>query len=112
MGPSSTVTDNDRTASTQHLIPNSLTKRELQIVDLVSNGLQNKEIARELKLSSGTIKVHLHNIFTKLAVNNRAALVRLATSSREVMGAALFVLIKFSKLIAAALLNNFGELLG
>ncbi len=51
-----------------------LTKRESQIMELVSEGLSNKEIGRRLNLSEGTIKVHLHHIYQKLAVNNRTAL--------------------------------------
>jgi two-component system, NarL family, nitrate/nitrite response regulator NarL len=51
-----------------------LTERQRQIVKLVSEGLSNKEVGRRLNLSEGTIRVHLHNIYQKLAVNNRTAL--------------------------------------
>ena len=44
----------------------ALTGRERQIMRLVSEGLSNKEIARRLNLTDGTIKVHLHRIFQKL----------------------------------------------
>jgi DNA-binding NarL/FixJ family response regulator len=60
----------------------SLTKRERQIVNLVSEGLSNKEVGGRLNLTSGTIKVHLHNIFAKLAINNRSALTALAVHHR------------------------------
>jgi two-component system nitrate/nitrite response regulator NarL len=53
----------------------ALTNRERQIIRLVSEGLSNKEIARRLKVRDGTIKVHLHNIFQKLRVSKRTALV-------------------------------------
>jgi two-component system nitrate/nitrite response regulator NarL len=53
----------------------ALTNRERQIIHLVSEGLSNKEIARRLKIANGTIKVHLHNIFQKLQVSKRTALV-------------------------------------
>jgi len=56
----------------------ALTDRERQIVQLVSEGLSNKEIGRRLDISDGTIKAHLHNIYDKLAVNNRTALAALA----------------------------------
>jgi len=59
-----------------------LTKRERQIVKLVSAGLPNKEVARQLNLTAGTIKVHLHNIFSKLAIKNRTALTALAVSDQ------------------------------
>ncbi len=51
-----------------------LTEREYQIMELVSEGLSNKEIGRRLNLSEGTIKVHLHHTYQKLAVHNRTAL--------------------------------------
>ena len=53
----------------------ALTDRERQILRLVSEGLSNKEIGRRLKITDGTIKVHLHNIFQKLRVSKRTALV-------------------------------------
>jgi two-component system nitrate/nitrite response regulator NarL len=55
-----------------------LTERERQIVRLVSEGLSNKEVGRQLNVSDGTIKVHLHHIYQKLAINNRTALAALA----------------------------------
>jgi two-component system nitrate/nitrite response regulator NarL len=56
-----------------------LTSRERQIVlTLVASGLSNKGIGRQLNLSEGTVKVHMHNIFTKLGVCNRTALVAMA----------------------------------
>ena len=61
-----------------------LTGRECQIVKLVSAGLPNKEVGRQLNLTAGTVKVHLHNIFSKLAINNRTALTALAVSDRYI----------------------------
>ena len=63
----------------------SLTERERQIMHLVSTtGQSNKEIGRQLNLTEGTVKVHLHHMFQKLAVHNRTALAVLATpSTRE-----------------------------
>jgi DNA-binding NarL/FixJ family response regulator len=57
-----------------------LTERERQIAKLVSAGLSNKEVGRQLNLTAGTIKVHLHNIYEKLGVNNRTRLTALAVS--------------------------------
>lgn len=48
-----------------------LTDRELQILAMVSRGLQNKLIAVALRLSEHTVKIHLHNIITKLGAHNR-----------------------------------------
>lgn len=55
-----------------------LTHRERQIVRLVSEGMSNKEIARQLNVSPGTVKVHLYNIFQKLEITNRTVLAALA----------------------------------
>jgi len=52
----------------------ALTHRERQIIRLVSEGLSNKQIARRLNISDGTVKVHLHHIFEKLRVDNRTTL--------------------------------------
>jgi two-component system, NarL family, nitrate/nitrite response regulator NarL len=52
----------------------SLTLREAEIAHLVSRGLRNKEIARELHLSEGTVKMHLHHIYEKLHLGGRTQL--------------------------------------
>jgi two-component system, NarL family, nitrate/nitrite response regulator NarL len=51
-----------------------LTARELEIVRSVAAGLRNQEIANRLKISVGTVKIHLHNIYDKLDVDGRVAL--------------------------------------
>ncbi len=48
-----------------------LTKKETEIIHLVSLGLSNKEMANKLNVSEGTIKSHLYNIFRKLGVKSR-----------------------------------------
>ena len=58
-----------------------LTRREREIMLLVSEGLQNKEIGRQLDVSEGTVKIHLHHIFKKLHVANRTALAILVRTS-------------------------------
>ncbi|MBB4371667.1 DNA-binding NarL/FixJ family response regulator [Bradyrhizobium sp. cir1] len=59
-----------------------LTHRERQIARLVSEGKSNKEIARQLNVSHGTVKVHLYNIFQKLEITNRTVLATLALLQR------------------------------
>lgn len=49
----------------------ALTKRELEVLNLMAAGMTNKEIAIELGITAGTVKVHTHNIFSKLNVNRR-----------------------------------------
>jgi two-component system nitrate/nitrite response regulator NarL len=60
-----------------------LTERERQIMHLVAEGLSNKEVGRQLNISDGTIKVHLHHIYQKLAISNRTALAALAFSHHD-----------------------------
>ena len=49
----------------------SLTKREMEILRLVAEGLTNEEIGKKIFISETTVKTHLTNIFDKLKVNNR-----------------------------------------
>jgi two-component system nitrate/nitrite response regulator NarL len=48
-----------------------LTRRESEILELVANGLSNKEIANELSITEGTVKNHVHNALEKLHLTNR-----------------------------------------
>jgi DNA-binding CsgD family transcriptional regulator/N-acetylneuraminic acid mutarotase len=49
----------------------SLSDRELEILELVATGKSNKDIARELHITTNTVKVHVRNIFGKLEVASR-----------------------------------------
>ena len=49
-----------------------LTPREVEVLTAVSNGLTNKEIARELGISRHTVKFHLESLMRKLGVSSRA----------------------------------------
>ena len=48
-----------------------LSERELEVLNLVSQGLSNSDIAHKLIVTVGTVKKHLNNIFGKLHVNSR-----------------------------------------
>ncbi len=48
-----------------------LTRRETEVIELVAGGLQNKQIAAQLDLSEHTVKLHIHNVISKLNVRNR-----------------------------------------
>jgi DNA-binding CsgD family transcriptional regulator len=50
-----------------------MTARQSQLLDLVADGMTNRQIASRLHLSEGTVRRHLENIFERLGVNNRAA---------------------------------------
>jgi DNA-binding NarL/FixJ family response regulator len=51
-----------------------LTPREQQVMELVGQGLKNREVARELGIRPGTVKVHLKHIFEKTGVQGRYSL--------------------------------------
>jgi two-component system nitrate/nitrite response regulator NarL len=51
-----------------------LTRRERELIELVRQGLWNRDIAAELGVTEGTVKVYLHAIFDKLQVENRTEL--------------------------------------
>jgi two-component system nitrate/nitrite response regulator NarL len=58
-----------------------LTDREAQIAALATAGHRNSEIARRLRITAGTVKVHLHNIYRKLGVSGRVQLILWAQSN-------------------------------
>jgi DNA-binding NarL/FixJ family response regulator len=53
----------------------ALSKRELDVAELVSKGLRNNEIAEKLFISEQTVKNHIHNILIKTSSRDRVALV-------------------------------------
>lgn len=55
-----------------------MTKRERQVIELIADGLPNKEIAQKLHLSTYTVKSHVHNILEKLALHTRLQIARYA----------------------------------
>jgi two-component system, NarL family, nitrate/nitrite response regulator NarL len=63
-----------------HMPEARLTTRELEIIDLVDEGLSNKEIARRLSISLPTVKNHVHHILEKLGVNRRSEAARIVRS--------------------------------
>jgi DNA-binding NarL/FixJ family response regulator len=56
----------------------ALTDREVEVLRLVAKGLRNKEIARVIGRTSGTVKVHLKHILEKLDVHDRTEAVTLS----------------------------------
>lgn len=59
-----------------------LSKRELEILSLMAQGLTNNEIAQQIFISAQTVKVHTRNIYSKLGVNSR----RQAVSKARALG--------------------------
>ncbi len=60
----------------------TLTERERKVVEEISRGLRNSEIAQRLDVTEGTIKVYLHKIYTKLGVKSRTELALMARDGR------------------------------
>ncbi len=67
-------TDDSATERRNGPVPavDELTKREISILKRLESGLSNKEIAESIFISEGTLKWHLHNVYGKLDVKNRA----------------------------------------
>ena len=63
--------NNDQNKKNEKYKINSLTKREMEILIQVANGMFNKEIATSLNISERTVKNHLSNIFKKIEVSDR-----------------------------------------
>lgn len=54
---------------------NTLTERELEVLELLAKGATNEQIAAKLIITVHTVKAHLTNIYIKLGVDNRTAAV-------------------------------------
>jgi DNA-binding NarL/FixJ family response regulator len=55
----------------QQVVPTELTKREIEVLKLVAQGLNNREIGRRLFISENTVKNHVRNILEKLHLHSR-----------------------------------------
>jgi len=62
-----------------------LSAREREVALLVAEGLANKEVARRLNLSEGTVRIHVHNIYQKTGIGSRAALTALMLTHRDLL---------------------------
>lgn len=60
-----------------------LTARERQVIDLLSEGLSNKEIAQRLHIVVHTVKCHVHNVLEKLALHSRLEVAAFSHASRN-----------------------------
>jgi two-component system nitrate/nitrite response regulator NarP len=66
----------DAMSRAKHAGP-ELTPRERQVAELVTLGLRNKEIANELRITEGTVKMYLHTLYDKLGIGSRTELAML-----------------------------------
>jgi DNA-binding NarL/FixJ family response regulator len=62
-----------------------MTKREREVIGLISDGLTNKEIAKRLRIATYTIKSHVHNIMEKLALHTRLEVANYAYTDGSLM---------------------------
>ncbi len=60
----------------------SLSRRERVMLEALSKGLTNRELSKELGISTNTVKFHLSNLYDKLSVRNRAQAIAFYYSSR------------------------------
>ncbi|KPQ37132.1 MAG: Response regulator containing a CheY-like receiver domain and an HTH DNA-binding domain [Phormidesmis priestleyi Ana] len=84
MPTESTDDSTDEHAHAPDLVQSDLSKRELEIVELVAAGLTNQEISAELAISKRTVDNHVSNVLSKTETGNRVALVRWALQSGKV----------------------------
>jgi DNA-binding NarL/FixJ family response regulator len=66
------------------VIQSPLTFRQHQIVSMLKIGSSNREIARVLGVSEGTVKVHLHRVFQRIGVANRTQLAARSFAAEQV----------------------------
>jgi DNA-binding NarL/FixJ family response regulator len=74
--------DSDRRRS-QVKLAEVLTQREHEIALLIADGLSNKQIGKQIGISDGTVKIHLHSVYKKLEVTNRTELATLVQRTVE-----------------------------
>jgi DNA-binding CsgD family transcriptional regulator len=66
----------------QHLARLGITKRELEILELIASGLSNREISEKLFVSENTVKTHSSRLFNKLQAKRRTQAVQIAKDLR------------------------------
>ena len=63
-----------------------MTNREREVIELIAEGLSNKDIAQRLHLATDTVKSHVHNILEKLALHTRLEIARFVHSEGNIPG--------------------------
>lgn len=65
-------------------VVHEISEREIEIIELVAEGLTNQEIAERLTISKRTVDNHVSNIFTKTGAKNRVALLNWAMDNGKI----------------------------
>ena len=77
-GRQQTISPQVQALLTERAAGPTLTPREVQVVELISQGMRNKEIAAALAISQETVQVHVKNVLSKLKVHDRTAAINVA----------------------------------
>ena len=67
------IDEDDENSGAPQTMPDNLTQRQREVLELLVQGKSNKEIARTLDLGEGTVKVHMSALFRSLGTNSRSA---------------------------------------
>jgi DNA-binding CsgD family transcriptional regulator len=65
------------------MLPIPISEREKQVLRLIADGLTNKEISCSLSISESTVENHIHHVYKKLKISNRAQAVAYVLRSRN-----------------------------
>jgi len=79
---SESISYGTRGSHAQQSFADPLSEREIEVLQLIADGLTNQEVADRLYISLNTIKTHTRNIYEKLGVNNRTQAVNKARALR------------------------------
>ena len=83
MGQGNSIFPYEKHEAKTDLRLSSLTSRELEILEILSQGYSNREITGKLEISENTVKFHLKNIYEKIQVDNRTQAVAFISSYKK-----------------------------
>ena len=83
MGQGNSIFPYEKLEAKTDLRLSSLTSRELEILEILSQGYSNRKITGKLEISDNTVKFHLKDIFEKIQVDNRTQAVAFYNQSQK-----------------------------
>ena len=75
------MSQEDESSAQNHPLASQLSRREMQVLEGLSDGLSNKEIARNLDVREPTVKLHVKTLYRKIGVHNRTQAALIAKES-------------------------------